>query len=91
VRRALCALPDSHNHYGRVTVLESRSETPYWDGSRLGNRTCYYTFKTNGRNIKFGQYTQFLTEKEYRVLLSKARAKDWQIFKPTKPRSAIIF
>ena len=66
-------------------IQQIKPETPYWDGSRLGYRTCYYTFDANRKNIKFGQYTQFLTEKEYRVLLSKARAKGWPIFKPSKP------
>ena len=50
-------------------------EEPYWDGSRIGYRTCYYTLDAKGKNIKFGQYTQFLTEKEYSVLLSMAKAK----------------
>ena len=60
-------------------------EEPYWDGSRIGYRTCYYTLDAKGKNIKFGQYTQFLTEKEYTVLLSMAKAKGWPIFTDALP------
>jgi hypothetical protein len=62
-------------------IQQIRPTTPYWDGSRLGYRTCYYTFDAKKKNIKFGQYTQFLTQKEYVVLLSKAKDKGWAIFK----------
>lgn len=62
-------------------IQQIKPITPYWDGSRLGYRTCYYTFDAQKKNIKFGQYTQFLTQKEYAVLLSKARDKGWAIFK----------
>lgn len=51
-----------------------------WDGSQHGYRTGYYTYDKNMENIKWGQFTQFLTEKEYRELLSKAKAKGWDIF-----------
>ena len=61
-------------------IQRIESKEPYWDGSRIGYRTCYYTFDAKGKTIKFGQYTQFLTEKEYVVLLSKAKAKGWSIF-----------
>lgn len=50
-----------------------------WDGSDYGYRTGYYTYQADMRHIKWGQYTQFLTETEYQVLLRKARAKDWPI------------
>jgi len=63
-----------------IQRIQSKETEPYWDGSRIGYRTCYYTFDAKGKNIKFGQYTQFLTEKEYTVLLSKAKAKGWPIF-----------
>ncbi len=62
-------------------IQQIKPETPYWDGSRLGYRTCYYTWDAERKNIKFGQYTQFLTQKEYTTLLSKARDKGWSIFK----------
>jgi hypothetical protein len=62
-------------------IQQIKPDVPYWDGSRLGYRTCYYTFDAARKNIKFGQYTQFLTQKEYAVLLSKAKAKGWSIFK----------
>ncbi len=50
-----------------------------WDGSEYAYRTGYYTFDARGRSIKWGQYTQFLTENEYQTLLSKARAKGWPL------------
>jgi hypothetical protein len=61
-------------------IQQIRRDQPYWDGSQIGYRTCYYTFEAKGKNIKFGQYTQFLTEKEYTALLAMARDKGWSIF-----------
>jgi hypothetical protein len=51
-----------------------------WDGSTHGYRTGYYTYDGAMKHIKWGQYTQFLTEREYRDLLGKARAKGWELF-----------
>jgi hypothetical protein len=48
-----------------------------WDGSKFAYRTGYYTYDGQMKNIKWGQYTQFLTEKEYKALLSKAKEKGW--------------
>src|SRR5207253_7685525 len=53
-----------------------------WDHSDYGYRTGYYTFDARGKAVKWGQYTQFLTEKEYRTLLRKARAKGRPICVP---------
>ncbi len=50
-----------------------------WDGSEHAYRTGYYTYDARGKVIKWGQYTQFLTESEYQELLHKARAKGWPI------------
>jgi hypothetical protein len=50
-----------------------------WDGSTHAYRTGYYTYAAGRKTIKWGQYTQFLTEKEYRLLLQKARDKGWQL------------
>jgi len=50
-----------------------------WDGSRFAYRTGYYTYDASMRRIVWGQYTPFLTEKEYRSLLRKARKKGWQL------------
>ncbi len=61
-------------------IQRIQADEPYWDGSLIAYRTCYYTFEAKGKNLKFGQYTQFLTEKEYATLLSKARAKGWPLF-----------
>jgi hypothetical protein len=52
----------------------------YWDGSQYAYRTGYYTYDAKRKRIVWGQYTQFLTEQEYKKLLSKARAKGWAIF-----------
>ena len=48
-----------------------------WDESKFGYRTGYYTYDGQMKKIKWGQYTQFLTEKEYKALLSKAKEKGW--------------
>lgn len=50
-----------------------------WDGSVFGYRSGYYTFDAAGRSIKWGQYTQFLTEAEYFRLLALAREKGWPL------------
>ena len=50
-----------------------------WDGSEFGYRSGYYTFDKTGKRVKWGQYTQFLTEKEYPKLLVKAKEKGWLI------------
>src|SRR5919108_47304 len=44
-----------------------------WDDSDCGYRPGYYTFDGQGKQIKWGQFTQFLTETEYQTLLAKAR------------------
>jgi hypothetical protein len=51
-----------------------------WDGSPHGYRTGYYTYSNGMKNIVWGQSTQFLTGTEYRVLLTKAKAKGWDLF-----------
>jgi hypothetical protein len=51
-----------------------------WDGSTHAYRTGYYTYEAGRKHIKWGQYTQFLTEKEYETLLQKAKDKGWQLF-----------
>lgn len=51
-----------------------------WDGSVHAYRTGYYTYDAKKKRIVWGQYTQFLTEKEYKALLAQARAKGWQVF-----------
>src|SRR5437899_2041436 len=40
-----------------------------WDGCEYAYRTGYYTYDRNLKNIKWGQYSQFLTQKAYRELL----------------------
>jgi len=51
-----------------------------WDGSTHAYRTGYWTYDAGAKRIVWGQYTQFLTELEYRTLLKKARDKGWHVF-----------
>lgn len=51
-----------------------------WGGNKYAYRTGYYTYDANKRHVKWGQYTQFLTESEYRELLLKARQRGWDVF-----------
>ncbi len=51
-----------------------------WDGSQFAFRTGYYTYDKEMNKIKWGQFTQFLTEKEYTELLKRAKEKNWDIF-----------
>ncbi len=58
-------------------IQRIEKDAGYWDGSKFGYRTGYYTYDKGGKRILWGQYTQFLTEREYRTLLNKAEAKGW--------------
>ncbi len=49
----------------------------YWDGSKIGYRTGYYTYDKARKRIIWGQFTQFLTQKEYHSLLNQAKGKGW--------------
>jgi hypothetical protein len=51
-----------------------------WGGNRYAYRTGYYTFDKKMQRIVWGQFTQFLTQSEYKELLSKAKEKGWPIF-----------
>ena len=51
-----------------------------WGGSIHGYRTGNWTNEANKKRIVWGQYTQFLTDKQYKTLLGKARAKSWELF-----------
>jgi hypothetical protein len=61
-------------------IQQIQAVEAYWDGSKIGYRTCYYTFDAEGKHVKFGQYTQFLTQREYKALLAKAKARGWPLF-----------
>ena len=61
-------------------IQRIRYDDPKYDGSRYGYRTCYYTLDEHGDDIKFGQFAQQLTQREYRTLLAKARRKQWPVF-----------
>jgi hypothetical protein len=68
------------NDYKHVIQKIKIENGAYWDGSQYAYRTGYYTYDARRKRIVWGQYTQFLTEQEYKQLLSKARAKGWAIF-----------
>lgn len=68
------------NDYKHVIQKIKIERGIYGDGSQYAYRTGYYTYDANRKRIVWGQYTQFLTEREYKQLLSKARAKGWAIF-----------
>jgi len=53
----------------KIRFADGRS----WDGSTFAYRTGYYTYQHGRKAIKWGQYTQFLTEKEYSTLLQRRR------------------
>ena len=50
-----------------------------WGDQAFGYRTGYYTFDARGTRLLWGQYTQFLTARDYRTLLARARAKGWDL------------
>jgi hypothetical protein len=47
---------------------------------KFAYRTGYYTYDSQMKNIKWGQFTQFLTERQYKALLSKAKEKGWNLY-----------
>jgi hypothetical protein len=61
-------------------IQRVRRDVPYWDGCNYAYRTGYYTFDASGQKLKWGQFTQFLTEEQYRALLAQAREKGWPLF-----------
>lgn len=52
----------------------------FWKRSEYGYRTGYYTWDAHKRRIVWGQYTQVLTQEEYKELLAKAKERKWEIF-----------
>jgi hypothetical protein len=51
-----------------------------WDESEYAYRSGYYTFTDESRRLVWGQYSQLLTQKEFRSLLRKARNRGWAVF-----------
>jgi hypothetical protein len=68
------------NDYKHVIQKIKIENGAYQDGSRYAYRTGYYTYDAKRKRILWGHYTQFLTEQEYKELLTRARAKGWPIF-----------
>jgi len=61
-------------------IQKIKFTNPSWDGSTHCYRTGYYTYQHGKKHIKWGQYTQLLTEKEYTELRRLAKTKGWKIF-----------
>jgi hypothetical protein len=68
------------NDYKHMIQQIQFTEGEGWGDNRFAYRTGYYTFQYDTNRIKWGQFTQFLTQSEYKELLGKARAKGWDIF-----------
>ena len=51
-----------------------------WDQSPYGYKTGSFTIDPRSGGVKWAQYSQVLSEREYVELLAKARAKGWPIF-----------
>ena len=68
------------NDYKHMIQKIRFTEGKGWGDNQFAYRTGYYTFQYNTNKIKWGQFTQFLTESEYKELLGKAKAKGWSIF-----------
>ena len=56
------------------------AEAVRWDGSEYGYKTGSFTLDDRTGAVKWAQYSQCLSEKQYRELLGKAREKGWPIF-----------
>ena len=50
-----------------------------WDGSEYGYKTGTFQVDPRTGAIKWAQYSQVLSEREYCELLTRARAKGWPI------------
>lgn len=51
-----------------------------WDGSQYGYKTGSFTIDPRSGAVKWAQYSQVLSEREYNELLARARAKNWPMF-----------
>jgi hypothetical protein len=51
-----------------------------WDESEYGYKTGSFTIDARTGSVKWAQYSQVVSEQEYRELLTKARAKGWPVF-----------
>lgn len=69
-----------HDYKHMIQRISPHPEgSTWWDGSKYGYRTGYYTFAKGKKSIVWGQYSQFLTGNEYRRLHRKAVKKGWRI------------
>ena len=51
-----------------------------WDKSEFGYKTGSFTIDPRSGGVKWAQYSQVLSEREYGVLLAKVREKGWPLF-----------
>lgn len=50
------------------------------DGSEYGYKTGAFTIDPRTGSVKWAQYSQVVSEQEYRDLLARAKAKGWPVF-----------
>ena len=51
-----------------------------WDGSPYGYKTGSFTIDPKSGSVKWAQYSQVLSEREFSDLIAQVRAKGWPIF-----------
>jgi hypothetical protein len=69
-------LVDSTKHViQRIRLADGVS----WDGSKFGYKTGAFTLDARSNAVKWAQYSQCLSEEEFRELLGKAREKGWPV------------
>jgi hypothetical protein len=51
-----------------------------WDGSEYGYKTGAFTYDERSSAVKWAQYSQCVSEKEYSELVEQARKKGWPVF-----------
>jgi hypothetical protein len=65
------------NDYKHMIQKIQFNDGVFWHGSKFAYRASYYTYDGQKKTIKWGQFSSFLSEKEYKKLLSKAKKKGW--------------
>jgi hypothetical protein len=73
----VCKVVNDYKHLiQRIRLADGDSA----ENPRFWYRTGYYTFDKKMKQVKWGQYSQCLSEEQYRELLGKAKEKGWPIF-----------
>ena len=68
------------NDYRQMIQRIKFEDGASWDSSTHAYRAGYYTYDAKKKRIFWGQYTQVVTQNEYKELLNKAQKKGWDIF-----------